>query len=336
MPLEHHWRWIREMDGMDHWCVVVRDPAGSRVRAAVPAQIHPTWSFPGHSRLRVTRFGHGLETEALAAVLERLRILVERQGRLLSVNVEIFSPDEAHRERISRVARGQLYEEVGSERRYRWTARLDLEGTEEEVFAGLTGSCRRAIREPEKKGHRVADVTEERWAPRMSELWNETFERTGGRPPHRDWARHLAFARDHPDLYRIVGTFAPDMDEPESLMAFSCGMNNGDHVVYSDGASTRDSTSGVTLSYAPMWHLIRWAKDCGCTWFDMGGISEGTSDDDDDPRGGISDFKRRFTRDVVEVGTEWVFEPASIRSWLSQWARNSASGVRSVLGGGGR
>lgn len=332
VPLEHHWRWIREMKGMAHWCVVVRDPSGPRVRAAVPAQVHPTWSFPGHHRLRVTRFGHGLETEALAAVLEGLRVLVEREGRLLSVNVEVFSPDEAHRERIARVARGQLYEETGSERRYRRTARIDLSETEDKVFGDLSGSCRRAIREPEKKEHRVRDIVDERWAPRMAELWDETFHRTGAKPPTRDWARHVAFARDHPELYRIVGTFAPEGGEPGSLMAFSCGMNNGDHAVYSDGASTRDSTSGVTLSYAPMWHLIRWAKRCGCTWFDMGGISEGTSDDDD-PRGGISDFKRRFTRDVVEVGTEWVFEPASLRSWLSHRARTSASGVRSLLGG---
>ena len=67
----------------------------------------------------------------------------------------------------------------------------------------------------------------------------------------------------------------------------------------------------------------------------MGGMSEGTSEDDDDPRGGISDFKRRFTKDIVEVGAEWVYEPPSLRSWRSDRVRRSASRLRGALGSEG-
>lgn len=333
VPLEHHWRWIRDVSRSEHWYVVANDAAG-RILAAAPVQHRTTWSIPGHHRFRVTHFGHGVETEGVGALLEGLRRLVQSRTRLLSVHVEVFSPDPGHREAVARVARGQEYQRVSPERTYRRTARIDLRSGEEAVFAALTGSCRRAIREPEKKGHRVEIIDHDRWASRMDRLWEETFHRTGARPPTRDWARRIHFARENPELYRIVGTFGPDHPAPGSLVAFSCGMHNGDHVVYSDGASTRREESGVTLSYAPMWRLIQWAQASGCSWFDLGGMSEGTSEDDD-PRGGISDFKRRFSRDVLVVGTEWAYEPPSFRGWLSDRVRRSASGLRALLGSAG-
>jgi hypothetical protein len=327
VPLEHDWRWIRDVLRVGH-CYVVDRGSDGEARAGAPVRRHAVRSVPGHHRLRVTRCGHGAEPAGVSGLLEALRLRVQRDPRLLGVNVEIFTPDARAREHIARVARGQEFRRVEGERRYRRTARIDVSDGEEAVFAGFTGSCRRAIREPGKKGYRVEPLTDSAYAVRMDRLWAETFERTGSRPPRREWARHLAFARDHPDLYRIVGTFGPGFPEPGSLMAFSCGMHNGDHVVYSDGASTRDPSCTVTLSYAPMWTLIRWAATSGCSWFDMGGISEGTDPGDGDPRRGIDGFKRRFTRDVVEVGAEWCFEPASLRSWLSARIRRSASGLR--------
>lgn len=327
IPLEHDWRWIRDVLRVGH-CYVADRASDGEVRAGAPVWRHAVRSVPGHHRLRVTRCGHGAEPAGVSSLFDALRRLVQRDRRLLGVNVEIFTPDATSREHIARVARGQEFRRVEGERRYRRTARIDVSGGEEAVFAGFTGSCRRAIREPGKKGYRVEPLTDSRYAARMDHLWRETFGRTGSRPPRREWARHLAFARAHPDLYRIMGTFGPEFPDPGSLMAFSCGMHNGDHVVYSDGASTRDPSCTVTLSYAPMWSLIRWASASGCSWFDMGGISEGTERGEGDPRRGIDGFKRRFTRDVVEVGAEWRYEPPSLRSWLSERIRRSASGLR--------
>ena len=78
----------------------------------------------------------------------------------------------------------------------------------------------------------------------------------------------------------------------------------------------------------------RWAKSQGVTWFDFGGITVGTQGDPDDPLGGISDFKRYFSRDVVEVGEERVFEPRRLRAGLARGIGTGAallSGIRRSL-----
>jgi lipid II:glycine glycyltransferase (peptidoglycan interpeptide bridge formation enzyme) len=54
-----------------------------------------------------------------------------------------------------------------------------------------------------------------------------------------------------------------------------------------------------------MWDLIVWAKRTGARLFDFGGITRGTHSDED-PLGGISDFKRYFSRQIVPVREEWV------------------------------
>lgn len=331
VPLEHRASWLSEVSEMDHWFVVSRGGDEDAVVAGFPVERHATRSLPGHYRLRVHRFGYASEPDGLVAILEALAALARQDPRVLDVTVEIFSPDPEHRGRIERIARARSYEPAAGQRRYRRTARLPLAASEDELLASFSSSCRRFIRDPEKKGYRVEKVEDDRWKARMVELWNETFSRTGTAPPARAWDRRLAFAREHPELYRIVGTFGPTYPAPDSLVSFSSAMNNGDHGVFSDGASTRKLDTTVALSYAPMWELIRWAKSLGCEWFDMGGISEGTYQDDDDPRGGISDFKRRFTGDVVEVGGAWIFRPESLRRRLSEHVRRVVSVLENVV-----
>lgn len=332
LPLEHRPSWIRDVAREKSWFVEVKSEEDGSLAAAFPMKRTTTRSLPGHYELRIARFGYAVEEAGLQAALEVLRRLVDERGRLLSLNVEMFVPDGERREALEEMARSTGYGRSDAQRRYRWTTRLDLSPDEDDLLMSFTGSCRRFIRDPEKKGYSVEPVEEDRWADRMDELWEETFSRTGAQSPPRVWRDHLRFARRQPDLYHIVGTFGPGRPAPESLKSFSCVQHNGDHAVYSDGASTRDVESGVALSYAPMWELIRWAKEHGCAWFDMGGISSGTYEDDEDPRGGISDFKRRFTEDVVEVGTEWEFRPDSLRTALSDRVSASASALRQLLG----
>lgn len=332
VPLEDHWRWIREVEREPVGCLVYSHGAGPDVRAVVPVRRLATRSLPGHYRLRVKYLGHGIDASDGEAVLDGLRDLVDRESRHLGVNVEIFTPDSALREGLEERARAQGYQRVRPQRRYRWTARIDLDRPEDELFQNCSRSCRRAIREPGKKGFRVAELTDPRWVPRMEALWRATFERTGAEPPDRDWFRRVRFAAEHPELYRIVAAWDASYPTDESLVAFACGMNNGDHATYSDGASTRDIDSRIALSYAPVWDLIIWAKDQGCDWFDMGGVAGETREEVDDPTQGIYDFKRRFTDDLVEVGSEWSYQPASLRSWLSERLRRWGTSVMEVFG----
>jgi lipid II:glycine glycyltransferase (peptidoglycan interpeptide bridge formation enzyme) len=78
------------------------------------------------------------------------------------------------------------------------------------------------------------------------------------------------------------------------------------------------------MAYPLAWDLIRWARGQGAVIFDFGGISAGTAESDD-PLGGISDFKRRFTDRVERVGEEWVYEPHPARAQLARWTSRAGA-----------
>jgi hypothetical protein len=327
LPLEHRASWIRDISDSQYRFFVVRDEGSGSLGAATAVRRNETRTLPGHYYARATRFGHGQNTESLTSLLASLRAWVGHDPRLLGVRVEIFEGDDERREALDAAAADLGYARASDPRRYARTARVDLAPTEEELLASFSASCRRFIRDPAKKGYRVEPVTDERWASRMHELFVETFARTGGgmRPP--DWSRLIAYANEHPDLFRIVGTFGPDYPDEGSLVAFASARNNGDHAEYADSASTRRLGTTVAVHYAPMWELMRWAKSCGCAWFDLGGITGGTQGSDD-PVGGISDFKRRFQGREIDVGHEWTFEPTTVRTRLAEGVRAVAALAR--------
>lgn len=332
LPLEHRASWLKEVSPASYLFIALEDTRPETTLAAVPVQRRPTRALPGHYRLRVTRFGHGVAVDpaVLSVIPEVLRDLVESRSTFLSVTVEVFDASHHRRNKIAEMMQNAGFVRHERQRRYRYTPRLDLTLKNEELFASFSGSCRRFIRDPAKKGCRVESVREGRWARRMEELWKETFARTGSVAPPRAWRKHLAYARAHPHLYRIVGTFGPDYPAEGSLLAFCCAMNNGDHAVYSDGASTRELDTTVALMYAPMWDLVKWSKSKGCQWFDMGGIAENS--DEADPGAGIADFKRRFAGEVIDVGGEWRFRSPSVRSAVADGVSTAASAVREVFG----
>jgi lipid II:glycine glycyltransferase (peptidoglycan interpeptide bridge formation enzyme) len=75
--------------------------------------------------------------------------------------------------------------------------------------------------------------------------------------------------------------------------------------------------------------MIRWAKAKGAEWFDMGGVTlEGAAEN---ALEGISHFKRNFSRNVVEVGSEWAIEPALARAKLAAVLSMSASHLRGLM-----
>ena len=98
------------------------------------------------------------------------------------------------------------------------------------------------------------------------------------------------------------------------------------------GASTRPTDQHrVGIVHPLFWDLIGWAKRTGGTWFDLGGVTAGTVGSGD-PVGGISDFKRLFSKDAIDVAEDWVFTPRRLpagvatllstgAAWLSRVAR---------------
>ena len=170
----------------------------------------------------------------------------------------------------------------------------------------------------------VRVVDEIAYAARMNDLLRESMTRTGGAFEPQDWPKTIRFANDNPHLARIVGLYHNDVASPDNLLAYAVCFHHGDHGEYSIAASTRGIDLKIPLGFAPAWELMRWARGNGASWFDFGGVTDG-SRHGDDPRGGISDFKRRFSKEVEDVGEEWVFTPRR--------GRAIAAGLVRVLSG---
>lgn len=327
VPLVHRREWMHRVGGEEYVYLSVRERSSREWRAGFPILLGPTRALPGHLVARVTRFGYGPETGALAAALQALPRWLDAERRVVSLHVGFFVRDGARRGFLERRAEDAGFSRSPDPRAYEQTVQIDLGPDEEDLLYSFDSTARYNIRHPGKKGFPVRSFSDPGFAGRMAELVAETYARTGGRPPGEAWSRHLRFARDHPRLYRIVGTFHPERVEPDSLVAFACGRHNGDHCDYATGASTRKIDSSVSLTYAPVWDLIRWARETGAEWFDMGGI---TASEGDDPLAGISDFKRYFSEDRISVGTEWRIDASGWRGRVTRALRNGARAVRSA------
>ena len=106
-------------------------------------------------------------------------------------------------------------------------------------------------------------------------------------------------------------------------MAYAWSGLHGDFAGYDGGASARIPGVNVGLSYPLLWDLMRWSKSLGAEWFDMGGVSLGGLHSDD-PVGGISDFKRYFSKDIGTVGEDWTVEPHPSASMVARFVSASA------------
>jgi len=119
----------------------------------------------------------------------------------------------------------------------------------------------------------------------------------------------------------------------DALIAFAWGLNNVDHVAYDIGASARvPEFKTLSLGYPLLWELIAWARDSGASWFDYGGVPAENSDGEE-RLGRISDFKRRFEKQVVRVAEEWVFVPHPARAALASTLSRSGERLRRLRSG---
>ncbi|HET9440573.1 MAG TPA: GNAT family N-acetyltransferase [Longimicrobiales bacterium] len=268
----------------------------------------------GHQLLRVEQLGSNVPLEAADAALAAFRKWIEAQRRVLRLSIDVFSFDAERRRSMSATLARHGFRRSPFANGYTETAVLELSPDEDELFGALHHSARRKIRQVEKRGLQIRTVDDASYHDRMNELMHETYARTQGNIPERNWRERMALSRTDPDRSRIVGLFLPEQAGPQSLIAFAWACHGDDHVYYSEAASTRATGEHrVAVAYGLMWDLILWAKRTGARLFDLGGITHGTHDDDD-PLGGISDFKRYFSRQTLEVREEWVLDSHSLRA----------------------
>jgi hypothetical protein len=268
-----------------------------------------------HDLLRVHRLGSTLPEETVPVALTALHALARAHPRVLRVNVELFSRDPAGRQRLGSALREHGFRRAEKANMYTDTLVFDLRPDEADLLPSLHKTGRQNLRLAERALLRVQPIEDPECAPRLVELTRETLERSGGRYHHQDWEGRIRFSARHPTLSRIVGIVRDDVPAPRGLLAFAWGCHHGDHVQYCDAGSTRDTgLRNLPLGYPLIWDLILWAKRSGASWFDLGGVTRGRQGDPRDPLGGISDFKRYFSREHVEVGEEWVLDQHSWRA----------------------
>ncbi|HEY4671648.1 MAG TPA: GNAT family N-acetyltransferase [Gemmatimonadaceae bacterium] len=328
MPLPHRVAWYRSGLTATSSLLVLRAEDGTPLAACAIGRF-PSRALPGYYIWRVERLMWRLGEQITARAFDAIVEMARRDGRVLRVVVELCDRNAEARNQNSRVLAASGFERARVPRTYAETIAIDLDAPLDSVFATLQRSARRNVRSTTKSGLAVKTIEDARHASRMNQLLEETMARTGGVHTPVDWRSVIRLSKSEPSLSRLVGLFHGDDADECSLLAFAWGCNHGEYVTYDLAASTRQVPVRVPLAYALAWDIISWAHGNSAQWFDFGGVTRGQLGDDD-PLGGISDFKRFFSDTVVSVGEDWIFEPSRMRSAVAGAVSAGASLVRRV------
>jgi hypothetical protein len=327
LPLSYRPAW-REAGLGEGWLIAAQRQNGT-VAALLSVDLTPTRALPLHRIARAERVGAAAEPEALMAAITAAATAAIAAQNVLRFEVSTFHRDASLRARLGAHLESLGFSAVSEPemRVYRNTAAVDLRADEPTLMAGLHKTARRHVRAIDKNPVRLGPI-EPRHAAAVEALVRETRSRTGGAYSPRPWARLIGFSHDHPELMHWVGLFHEPSDE---LVAFASSHHHGDYATYADAGSARRDDLKLPLGYALVWDLICWARSQGAVWFDFGGITDGSYGDGKDPTGGISDFKRYFRGEQIEVASEWLLEPHPARAKLAGVARELALGARSLF-----
>ncbi len=334
LPLHHRAIWARAAaaSGVLNSLIGIRDSDGDW-RAAFAIESSRSRALPGHRLLSILRVGigaGGLDEEALEAGLTGLSKLARRDRFVLRVTVDVFALDAYARGRTGEALRGHGFLRVATTRSYERTLLIDLAPEEDALFAGLHKNARQGIRNVAKFPVRLTTAESADLASRLQQLGDETRARTTGERRDLDWRAFIDMSRRAPNLSRIAILERTDRDGPDAVLAFAWARMHGDVAEYAESGSMRPDDMKISTSYVLLWDLICWARRGGARWFDLGGVTTGHTESSD-PIGGISDFKRRFSRCEVEVGEQWEFSPDPRRAAFANAVSRAAAFVRSGI-----
>ena len=332
IPLQSRALW-GQLSGEESRCqALVRDESGEYV-ATLGFSLTGTRALPGHRILRLETVGEAYASPAGRAIIEQAVAFAKTEPRVLRVVVELECRDQRARD----VLRAMLVEggfvRGTAERVAPQTLELELTPDENTLFNELSRSTRQNVRAAAKQGYALRRITEPGLDDRMNQLLSESFGRTGGRVERVDWGVIRELCQQLPQRSNLTGSFRSNPNGEPELVAFAWAMHHGDRAEYSHGASARIPGVTVRLLTPVLWELILWAKREGATWFDFGGITAGSSGSDD-ALGGVSDFKRGFSKREISFGEEWVFEPSAVKAGLARLATSTMERLRKRRGAG--
>jgi len=332
LPLYHRAIWARAVaQQSSNFFVAVRDADGCRAGFAVESS--RSRALPGHRLLSISRLAigaGGLDDETLGSAVSALHDLVKRDRLALRVSVDVYGLDQNARFRTGQALERVGFERVSTTRSYERTLVLDLSPDEDALFAGLHKNARQGVRNIGRFPVRLTTAHSETMAGRLQELSDQTRGRTGGARRPIDWRSFIQMSKAIPDRSRIAVLERTDVDGPSAIIAFAWGCVHGDVSEYCESGSVRVTDMRISTSYALLWDLITWARRSGSKVFDFGGVTVGSTGSDD-PLGGISDFKRRFSQREVEVGEQWELTPRPFRARIAGTVSGAATLIRTGL-----
>jgi hypothetical protein len=328
LPLPNRTVWADAHGAATASFVAVRD--ADRCAFGFAVYQRRTRALPGHRTLYCQRVAVPPDPNLLAQGVAGLVNLSRSLPRVLRVSFETFSVDPATADSTAAVCMSAGFRRVPSDEMFAYedTILIDLSPSPEAILSEFHSTGRRHIRAVEKNPVALRSI-DASYDDRLDSLLRETMSRTGGTFNRPDWNALRAVRDRDPASLRIVGLFDTRRAFPSDLLAFAVAYNHGDVVEYATAGSTRETDLKMPLAYGVAWDLIRWARDVGARWFDFGGVTAG-SHDSSDPVGGISDFKRYFSKNVARVGSEWVFEPHPGRATVARIAAGIAHRIRSA------
>ena len=278
--------------------------------------------LPGMRIGRIRRFGRDLHAPLIPVAGELLTAAARKIPRLLRLDVELFDEDEQRRNALARSLAAHGWQPAPS-LDYEETLKLPLAGRDDEtLLAGCNARTRRNIRRTLRRPElRFEPVSSTRWRARLRQLHRASFERTGGHAPELDVDGMLAEAASGRDS-TLIGCFDASRPAAERLIAFAWITAQGDHAVYAHAGAIRGGGSGAPGAVI-MWEAIRWARDRGFDWFDLGGVTS----DEQSPLAGISTFKRGYAQTRLRVAQSLRHTPSPLFAGIAAGARRMLSGA---------
>lgn len=289
----------------------LRDPQG-RAAMQIAFQVYRPSRLPQLGRGIAAKLGRAINPESRRAGLRLLRKLCISCTDLITLRLQPIRFQDAELDLFEQDAADHSFRRAEA-MSYTRTLKFSLEGSLEDILTAMTKRTRAKIRHRTRSEIDLIPLTDARYIPACRAAMRASFERTGGNPNEFDFEAAFALAASHPDRVRIFGMFLPS--NPTELVAFVIGHHNGGDVAeyVAAGSLPNPELRKLSFNYFLVWELMQWAHAGGAKWLDLGGITPGGPND---PRASISEFKRHFSEDEIEVGREMVTTLRPVRAFL--------------------
>lgn len=246
---------------------------------------------------------------ALGQLVAEVRDEARRRGALaLKIDPAIVQPDEAAVDVLRALGFAPSPKADGpfGGVQPRYVMKVDIAPTEDELLASFHPKWRYNIRLAEKKGVVITSQCSRDDIPAFYEVLQETCRRDGF------GVRAISYYYDIWDLLVERGLGAMFLGRSEEQVI--CGALTfamGQQAWYVYGASS-NSHRNLMPNHLMQWEMIKWAKQRGCTVYDMRGVArEVAGADDQGPLHGLNRFKRGFGATYMEYIGEFdlVYSP---------------------------